>query len=71
MTRTIDIPAEGKSLQSIISEAIQRTLEITEDNQSKAAKLLGISHPTLAKYRKQINTRPAGPGCVTETFLRN
>lgn len=58
MTRTIDIPVEGKTLNSIIQEAIQRTLEITGDNQTAAAKVLGISRPTIAKYRRLIPTAP-------------
>jgi DNA-binding protein Fis len=54
MSRTIEIPAEGKSLSSIVSEAVHRTLELTGGNQAKAARILQISRPTLAKYKKSM-----------------
>ncbi|HUR00632.1 MAG TPA: sigma-54 dependent transcriptional regulator [Gemmatimonadaceae bacterium] len=45
----IVIPPEGKTLQSIIDEAIQVTVGITGGNLSAAARILGISRPTLAR----------------------
>src|SRR5712671_5759452 len=45
----IRIPAEGKSLQSIIDEAIHTTIGLTGGNLSAAARILGISRPTLAR----------------------
>src|SRR5439155_25214821 len=43
----IDIPLAGKTMEQIEQEAVQLTLQITNGNQSKAARLLGISRPTL------------------------
>ena len=45
----IDIPLSGKTLEQIEREAARLTLQLTRGNQSKAAKLLGISRPTLAR----------------------
>jgi transcriptional regulator with PAS, ATPase and Fis domain len=45
----IDIPAEGKSLEEIEREAAQLTVQLTKGNRSQAARLLGISRPTLAR----------------------
>jgi len=45
----IRIPAEGKSLQAIVDEAIHTTIGITGGNLSAAARILGISRPTLAR----------------------
>ena len=45
----IEIPREGKSLLQIEWEAAQLTLQITHGNQSQAARILGISRPTLAR----------------------
>jgi two-component system response regulator AtoC len=45
----IRIPSEGKSLQSIIDEAIHTTIGLTGGNLSAAARILGISRPTLAR----------------------
>ena len=47
--RTITIPPEGKSMDSIEREALRLTLEITHGNRSAAARILGISRPTLAR----------------------
>ena len=46
---TIHIPPEGKSLQSIVDEAIHTTIGLTGGNLSAAARILGISRPTLAR----------------------
>lgn len=45
----IVIPPEGKTLQSIVDEAIQVTVGLTGGNLSAAARILGISRPTLAR----------------------
>ena len=51
--RSIQIPAEGKSMEQIEAEAITHTLELTEGNRSAASRILGISRPTLLrKIRK-------------------
>jgi transcriptional regulator with PAS, ATPase and Fis domain len=47
--REILIPPEGKSLDAIEKEALQHTLKITKGNRSAAARILGISRPTLAR----------------------
>ncbi|HYS70575.1 MAG TPA: sigma 54-interacting transcriptional regulator [Gemmatimonadaceae bacterium] len=45
----IRIPAEGKSLQAIVDEAIHTTIGLTGGNLSAAARILGISRPTLTR----------------------
>jgi two-component system NtrC family response regulator len=45
----IRIPSTGKTLEEIEREAVALTLKLTNGNQSAAARLLGISRPTLAK----------------------
>jgi DNA-binding NtrC family response regulator len=45
----IKIPSAGKLLDEIVAEAVTLTLKITNGNQAAAARLLGISRPTLAK----------------------
>lgn len=45
----IRIPREGKRLEDIEREAVALTLKLTQGNQAAAARLLGISRPTLAK----------------------
>ena len=47
--REIQIPPEGKSLDAIEKEALHLTLQITRGNRSAAARILGISRPTLAE----------------------
>ncbi|HEX6533988.1 MAG TPA: sigma-54 dependent transcriptional regulator [Gemmatimonadaceae bacterium] len=51
--REIRIPPEGKSLDAIEREAVQHTLEITGGNRSAAARILGISRPTLARKMRE------------------
>ena len=51
----IRIPRAGKLLEDIEREAVTLTLQLTGGNQAAAARLLGISRPTLAKKM----TRPA------------
>ena len=45
----IRVPRTGKLLEDIEREAVALTLKITGGNQAAAARLLGISRPTLAK----------------------
>jgi transcriptional regulator with PAS, ATPase and Fis domain len=45
----IRIPRGGKLLEDIEREAVTLTLQLTAGNQAAAARLLGISRPTLAK----------------------
>jgi transcriptional regulator of acetoin/glycerol metabolism len=45
----IVIPASGKLLEDIEKEAVALTLKLTKGNQTAAARILGISRPTLAK----------------------
>lgn len=45
----IHIPSEGKSLQAIVGEAIHTTIALTGGNLSAAARILGISRPTLTR----------------------
>jgi transcriptional regulator with PAS, ATPase and Fis domain len=45
----IRMPRAGKLLEDIEREAVTLTLKITNGNQAAAARLLGISRPTLAK----------------------
>jgi len=51
----IDIPLTGKTLAEIECEAVQLTLRVTNGNQSKAARMLGISRPTLARIMRDAN----------------
>jgi transcriptional regulator with PAS, ATPase and Fis domain len=52
----IKMPRSGKLLEDIEKEAVTLTLKITNGNQAAAARLLGISRPTLAK--KMTRTPP-------------
>jgi two-component system NtrC family response regulator len=45
----IRIPPTGKLMEEIEREAVALTLRLTNGNQAAAARLLGISRPTLAK----------------------
>ena len=45
----ITIPRTGKTLSEVEREAALLTMQLTGNNQSAAAKLLGISRPTLAR----------------------
>ena len=51
------IPAQGKLLEDIEREAVAITLKITGGNQAAAARLLGISRPTLAKRMARERAR--------------
>lgn len=54
----IQIPHEGKLLEDIEREAVAVTLRITGGNQAAAARLLGISRPTLAKKMASLERPP-------------
>jgi DNA-binding NtrC family response regulator len=45
----IAIPARGKSLEEIEREAVRITMILTAGNLSAAAKVLGVSRPTLTR----------------------
>ncbi len=49
----IVIPPEGKALAMVEREAVLATLEITGGNRSAAARILGISRPTLARKLRE------------------
>ena len=59
----IQIPLAGKTLQEIEWEAVQATLRITQGNQSGAARMLGISRPTIARI---LRTGPLHAGAIQE-----
>jgi transcriptional regulator with PAS, ATPase and Fis domain len=46
---SIAIPADGRSLRSVEAELLKITLTLTSWNKSAAARILGISRPTLHK----------------------
>ena len=48
----IRIPSDGKRLRDIEREALELTLQLTDYNQSAAARILCISRPTLARKLK-------------------
>jgi transcriptional regulator with PAS, ATPase and Fis domain len=43
----IEVPSSGRSLKSVEAELLRLTLSLTRGNKSQAARLLGISRPTL------------------------
>lgn len=51
----IAIPPSGKSLAAIEREAALLTLELTGGNRSRAAAILGISRPTLARILRDAS----------------
>ena len=53
----IEIPLAGKTMEHIEQEAVQLTLQLTNGNQSKAARILGISRPTLARIMRETPRR--------------
>ena len=52
----IHIPPEGKSLHAIVDEAIHITIGATGGNLSAAARILGISRPTLMRKLRDEGT---------------
>ena len=56
----IHVPAGGKTLQQIEREAVRITLQLAGGNRSEAARMLGISRPTLARKLR-------GEGAVAAT----
>jgi two-component system, NtrC family, response regulator AtoC len=52
---TIRIPRDGKLMEAIEREAVAVTLRHTGGNQAAAARLLGISRPTLAKKMRPLS----------------
>lgn len=62
----IRIPGTGKTLDDIEREAVVLTLKLTAGNHSAAARLLGISRPTLLrKLRQAAPPRPPRTGWTT------
>jgi transcriptional regulator with PAS, ATPase and Fis domain len=57
----IRIPRAGRLLEDVERDAVAITLKITGGNQAAAARLLGISRPTLAKKMQPRETSPALP----------
>lgn len=56
------IPARGKALAEVEAEAVQATLRITEGNRSQAARILGISRPTLTRKIRKYRLEVPGEG---------
>jgi two-component system, NtrC family, response regulator AtoC len=56
----IRIPADGKRLRDIEREALELTLQLTDFNQSAAARILCISRPTLARKLKAYGLAKEG-----------
>ena len=54
----IAVPASGRTLRSVEAELIAMTLSLAEWNKSAAARILGISRPTLHKKIKEYGLRP-------------
>ncbi len=53
----IEIPTVGRSLKSVEAELVRVTLRLTGGNKSAAARMLGISRPTL---HRKLEDLPAG-----------
>ena len=49
------IPPEGKRIDQIEAEAVRATLKLTAGNRSAAARMLGISRPTLSRKIKKYH----------------
>lgn len=54
----IRIPSKGKSWELIEVEAVQAMLRITGWNRSQAARILGVSRPTLARKIRKFGLEP-------------
>ena len=57
----IRIPADGKRLRDIEREALELTLQLTDYNQSAAARILCISRPTLARKLRTYGLEKHAP----------
>jgi two-component system response regulator HydG len=61
----IRVPSAGRSLKSVEAELVRMTLRLTKGNKSAAARVLGISRPTLHRkleeYEIEADTREAVP----------
>ncbi|HWG52473.1 MAG TPA: sigma 54-interacting transcriptional regulator [Gemmatimonadaceae bacterium] len=60
--REIHIPPEGRSLADVEKDAVRFMLEITRGNRSAAARILGISRPTLARKIREYGIVVPAPG---------
>ena len=58
----IRIPADGKRLRDIEREALDLTMQLTDYNQSAAARILCISRPTLARKLRSYGLAKGGEG---------
>jgi transcriptional regulator with PAS, ATPase and Fis domain len=63
--RTIRIPIGGMSLADVEAAALRHTLSITGGNQSAAARILGVSRPTLKRKLERYRIDPGSPGSAT------
>jgi DNA-binding NtrC family response regulator len=52
-SRAIHIPDTGKPLREIEAEAVEMTMRLTQFNQTAAARILGISRPTLLRKLRE------------------
>ena len=55
----IEVPAHGRSLRSVEAELVRMTLQLTRGNKSAAARVLGISRPTLHRKIEEYGIAPA------------
>jgi transcriptional regulator with PAS, ATPase and Fis domain len=55
----IAVPAQGRSLRSVEAELVRMTLQLTNGNKSAAARVLGISRPTLHRKIEEYGILPA------------
>ncbi len=60
----IRIPMSGRKLRDIEREALEITMQFTNQNQSAAARLLGIARPTLARKLKEFGLANDAPKVV-------
>lgn len=56
----IAIPPDGRTLASIEAEAVALTLALTGWNKSEAARILGVSRPTLLRKVRAYDLTPPG-----------
>jgi transcriptional regulator with PAS, ATPase and Fis domain len=54
----IAVPAAGRSLRSVEAELVRITLQLTHGNKSAAARVLGISRPTLHRKIEEYGILP-------------